>query len=378
MVFIGGPRQVGKTVLSQQIAEQHFAKHEYRNWDILSDQKSIINLSFSPESDLIIFDEVHKYTNWKNHIKGFYDGFKQSYKILVTGSARLDLYRKGGDSMMGRYHYHRLHPITLAEADDSAPPFNINEFEKDFKLRFHAPQNNLLLELMDFGGFPEPFLKKNRRSLKRWQNERKTRLIREDIRDLEKIHEISLFQILVESLGDRVGSLFSLNSLREDIKVSHQTISKWIQILESFYYCFRIYPFASSEIKSLRKEPKLFLWDYSELEDRSVKFENLVASHLLKFVHHLYDSYGLDSKLMYLRDLQKREVDFVIVVDRKPMIAVEVKMKSQKISTPLKYFARKLGIPHVYQVVFKDSVDYYDHSSAVHVISADKFLTALI
>ncbi len=378
MVFVGGSRQVGKTFLSQQIAEQFFQKYEYRSWDVVSDQKKIVDLTFSPESELIIFDEVHKYTHWKNHIKGFYDRFRNVYRIIVTGSARLDLYRKGGDSMMGRYHYHRLHPISLAEACGSYAGFDIDRYEDDFRLEFYEPQNQLFRELMEFGGFPESFFKKNKRSLRRWQNERKKRLVHEDIRDLENIHEISLLGILVEILPERVGSLLSINALREDIKVAHQTLAKWINVLESFYYCFRIYPFASTVIKSLRKEPKLFLWDYSEIKEEPVRFENLVASHLLKFVHYLYDSYGLNAKLMYLRDIQKREVDFVVVIENRPVMAIEVKMKKQKISTPLKYFAGKLQIPHVFQIIMEESVDHLDPNNNIRVMSADKFLTALV
>lgn len=378
MVFIGGPRQVGKTQISHQVAREYFRQYEYFNWDVFKDQKRIIDSSFSPDSELLIFDEVHKYKNWKNHIKGIYDSNYEIYRMMVTGSARLDLYRKGGDSMMGRYHYHRLHPISLAEASDEIEPFNIDPFESNYQLTFKKSQKDILSDLMNFGGFPEPFLNKNKRSLKRWQNERKSRLVREDIRDIEMIRELSIFQILMSLLPERVGSVFSLNSLREDLRVSHQTIARWMDILESFYYCYRIYPYAATSIKSLRKEPKLFLWDYSEIKDESARFENLIGSHLLKFVHYLYDSFGTDAKLMYLRDIQKREVDFVLVIDGKPVTAIEVKMKDKKISTPLKYFARKLKIPFVYQVIFEEGVDYQSKNDDIRVISADKFLTALI
>ena len=378
MVFIGGPRQVGKTKISQQVSQAHFSKYEYFNWDVYQDQKRIVNTAFSPDSELLIFDEVHKYKNWKNHIKGIYDSFHEKHHIMVTGSARLDLYRKGGDSMMGRYHFHRLHPISLAEAAELNDNFDIDQFEKTYQLTFNESQNNILSDLMAFGGFPEPFLRKSPRSLKRWQNERKSRLVREDIRDMELIRELSIFQFLVSLLPERVGSVFSVNSLREDLQVSHQTIARWMDILESFYFCYRIYPFTASSIKSLRKEPKLFLWDYSEVKDKSAKFENLIASHLLKFVHYIHDCFGSDAQLMYLRDMQKREVDFVLVVDKMPVIAVEVKMKTQKISTPLKYFARKLAIPFVFQVVFESGVDFQSKTDNIRVISADKFLTAFV
>jgi len=378
MVFIGGPRQVGKTTLSNQVASKFFNIFEYVNWDVDKDRKKILELSFSPDTELIIFDEVHKYKNWKNHIKGFYDTAKDKYKIIVTGSARLDLYRKGGDSMMGRYHYHRLHPISYAEAAGYSHLFDIDNFEKTYHIQFHQPKQEILSDLFTFGGFPELFIKKNKRKTKRWQNERKKRMIKEDIRDTELIREFSLFQILVDILPSKIGSVFSMNSLREDINVTHQTLSKWMDLLDNFYYCFRIYPYNSSEIKSLKKEPKLYLWDYSENTDTGIKFENLIAVHLLKFVHHIYDTYGTSAELKYLRDLSKRETDFVIVIDKKPVIAVEVKLSSTKISVPLKYFKRKLNIPFSFQVVMEDNIDFLDIKSNIRVISASLFLSGLV
>jgi len=378
MVFLGGPRQVGKTTLAKQMSQEFFDPFEYLNWDIPGDQKRILDFSFSPSSKLLLFDEIHKYKNWKNLIKGLYDGFGDQYRVLVTGSARLDLYRKGGDSMLGRYHYHRLHPISYAEAAGYSDQFSAVHFETKGELIFCESKPQILQDLMEFGGFPEPFLKKNKRTLRRWQNERKIRLIREDIRDAESIRELSLLQVLTNILPERVGTIFSLNSLREDLKVAHRTLSKWIEILENFYYCYRIYPYNSSRIKSLKKEPKLYLWDYSEVPDEAERFENLIASHLLKFVHHLYDTYGLRLDLCYLRDIDQREVDFLITLENRPLIAVEVKWKNQRISTPLKYFRAKLNIPYSYQVLREDGIDLFKHKEGVHLISADRFLTGLV
>ncbi|MCP4755160.1 MAG: ATP-binding protein [Proteobacteria bacterium] len=378
MVFVGGPRQVGKTTLGKHIAGQYFNESEYLNWDILRHQGKILNLQFSPDTDLVILDEIHKYKNWKNHVKGFYDDQGDRYKVLVTGSARLDLYRKGGDSMIGRYHYHRLHPISYAEAAGYSSKFDVDDFEENLQLRFNKPQPNLLNDLMMFGGFPELFLKKNKRLVKRWQNERKTRLVKEDIRDIEFIREFSLFQILTNLLPTKVGSVFSLNSLREDLNMAHQTLAKWVDILENFYYCFRIYPYQTTEIKSLKKEPKLYLWDYSELSDLPAKFENLVASHLLKFVHHLYDAFGMNIELKYLRDIDQREVDFVVVLEDKPIFMVETKLSSRKATTPVRFFKRKLDVPFAFQVVLEENVDYLSQKENVRIISASKFLGGLI
>jgi predicted AAA+ superfamily ATPase len=377
MVFIGGPRQVGKTTLARELGKNSFPQNEYLNWDIDRHQKQILRLNFSPESDLVIFDEIHKYKNWKNHLKGIYDT-QQRFKILITGSARLDLYRKGGDSMMGRYHYHRLHPLSLAEVAGYGRKFDIDYFEKGYQLKFYPAEKTILDDLIKFGSFPEPFLKKNQRSTRRWQRERKSALIREDIRDLELIREVSLFQILVNLLPQRVCSVLSLNSLRKDLSVAQQTVAKWMDILENFYYCFRLYPFQSTLIKSLKKEPKLFLWDYSEVSDLAARFENLIAAHLLKFTHYLADSYGLATELRYLRDIDGREVDFLLTIENRPVIAVEVKLSQQKPSTSLKYFARKLKIPYIYQVVMTEDVDFQSLNQNIRVISASKFLSGLV
>ena len=253
----------------------------YLNWDNRVDRKVILNESFPADKRLFIFDEIHKYKGWKNYLKGEYDKYKDKFSILVTGSARMDIYRRGGDSLLGRYHSYLLHPLSLAEllgvsADSSCPGSLVfSDKEKECRELFGA--------LLKFGGFPEVFSKQEERVLRRWHNQRLDRLIKEDIRDIENLRDISALQILAELLPEKAGSLFSLNSLREDLKVTHKTISLWVEILERFYYHFRVYPFQNSRIKSLRKEPKMYLWDWSEIKDEGVRFENMMASHLLKF-----------------------------------------------------------------------------------------------
>ena len=231
-------------------------------------------------------------------------------------------------------------------------------------------------DLFRFGGFPEPFLAKNKRTLRRFHNERLDRLVREDIRDIESVRDLSALQILVEILPQKVGSLLSLNSLRVDLQVTHKTVSLWMDILERFYYHFRIHPFTANTIKSLRKEPKMYLWDWSQLEDEAVRLENILASHLLKLVHFLNDLEGYKAELYFLRDIQAREVDFLIAVDKKPWFAVEVKPSTGKISTHLKYFKKKLDILFSYQVIRESGVDFMQEG--VRVMSADRFLSGLV
>ena len=271
MVFIGGPRQVGKTTLAQNLVASHFKQFGYYNWDNRQDRRDIMSSNWPGNADLIILDEIHKYKKWKSLVKGEYDKLKGAYRFLITGSARLDLYRKGGDSMPGRYHYYRLHPFSVAEliGDESLP----DVFE-EIPIRSQSTQK-LLLSLDKFGGFPEPFLKQNMRTLRRWHNEKVDRLFREDIRDIEPVRDVVRMQLLGDILPERAGSLLSLNSLREDLEVSHRAVSNWMDILESFYYCFRIYPYATKKYRSLKKEPKLYLWDWSEIDCESARFENL-------------------------------------------------------------------------------------------------------
>ncbi|HAM38313.1 MAG TPA: AAA family ATPase [Elusimicrobia bacterium] len=375
MVFISGPRQVGKTTLVKNIGNNYFkGEFSYLNWDNRDDRKNILSSMYRADKKLVIFDELHKYKKWKSHLKGEYDKYREDFKIIVTGSARMDIYRKGGDSLLGRYHSYRLHPLTLSELIKTTK--KTKPFEKLSFIKTNEDAHRLLNDLFVFGGFPEVFLKKNERFLRRWHNERVDRLIKEDIRDIETLRDISSIQILVDILPIKVGSVFSLNSLREDLGVTHKTVSLWVDILEKFYYHFRIHPFQSKKIQSLRKEPKMYLWDWSELKNDSAKFENLIASHLLKFCHYLYDYEGYKIDLCYLRDKEQREVDFLVTIDNKPWFCVEAKSSFNGIPSNLKYFINRLQIPYSY-LVTKD--DGYDHiKDNIHIISASKFLTGLL
>lgn len=377
MVFIAGPRQVGKTTLANMIGKRQYAATSYLSWDNPAHRKIILESSFDPRAKLLIFDELHKYRSWKRDLKGIYDAYHDRFAIIVTGSARLDLYRRGGDSLMGRYHAWRLHPFTLAEmADEHLRRFPV-PFEELPVEQAATSSNRQLFELLRvFGGFPEPFFTQDTKTLRRWQTERLDRMIKEDIRDIESVRDLSALQVLVELLPNKVGAPLSLNALREDLLVAHKTIALWIDILERFYYHFRVYPFAATMIKSLRKQPKMYLWDWSQIEKGSARLENIVASHLLKLVHFLYDGEGYKAELFYLRDIDGREVDFLITVNRKPWFAVEVKQADTDLHTPLFYFGEKLKIPFLYQVVGTPGVDFL--KERVHTISIEKFLTGLV
>jgi len=377
MVFIAGPRQIGKTTLALEIGKKFFPdKYSYFNWDNREDRKALLSGIFRADKELLVFDEIHKYKNWKNYLKGVYDKYKGRFKILITGSAHLDIYRKGGDSLLGRYYYYRLHPVSLREVLSEKVNIVNTPFEELKFLDFNKKNHELLNTLFIFGGFPEMVIKRSLRALRRWHNGRVDRVIKEDIRDIENVKDLSKLQILVELIPDKIGSLFSLNSLREDLGVTHKTVSLWVGILERFYYHFRIYPFQSKKIKSLRKEPKVYLWDWSEIKDEGVKFENMVASHLLKYCHFLFDKEGHKTNLYYLRDIEKREVDFLVAINNKPWFCVETKSSFKNIPASLKYFKEKLKIPFAYEVVREENVDYVKDN--IRIVSASKFLTAFI
>lgn len=333
MVFIGGPRQVGKTtfalnLLGPDARENHPA---YLNWDHPRIPPLLRKAELPIDEPLLIFGEIHKYKLWRNLIKGIYDTEKSTRKIIVTGSARLDYYRKGGDSLANRYRYFRLHPFSLCELNQ-------------------RPTTSDLEMLIKFGGFPEPLFAQDATEHRIWQRDRISRVVREDLRDLEQVKEISLIEALVDLLPSRVGSPLSIQSLREDLSVDHKTVSRWITILENLYLCFRIAPFGSPKIRAVKKEQKLYLWDWSMVPDPGARFENMVASQLLKYCHWREDTEGYRMELRYLRDTDRREVDFVVLQDGLPLFAVECKSGEKSIHQNLHYFAERTAIPLFYQV----------------------------
>jgi len=372
MIFVGGPRQVGKTTLAAQLVAKHFQNPAYFNWDNRKDRERILESDWPGNAGVLILDEIHKYKKWKSLLKGEYDKLKDKYKFLVTGSARLDVYRKGGDSLQGRYHYYRMHPFSLAEIVGRR-----NAFEDMNRLNIEDTEYHDELEiLLEYGGFPEPFMKQNKRVLRRWHNEKVERLFREDVRDIEAIRDLTGMKLLSDLLPGRVGSLLSINSIREDIGVSHRAVSSWLDILENLYYHFRVYPYTQDLSRSVKKEPKLFLWDWSEVSEPGARFENFIASHLLKWIHFLYDYQGYRTSLHFLRNAEKKEVDFLVTLDKKPWIAVEVKLNDSVVSPSLYYYKERLSIPFLFQVVKTPGIDRYKDD--VRVISASRFAAALI
>jgi uncharacterized protein len=348
MVFIGGPRQVGKTHLAKSFISSN---KQYLSWDDLEDRALIKKHLIDTNLETIVLDEVHKYARWRTLIKGLYDKYHIILSIIVTGSAKLDHFRKGGDSLAGRYHYYRLHPFSIAEVDSDLKRITTQK-------------------LLMFGGFPEPFVNGDETIWRRWQKERISRVVYQDVSDLGTVKELSQIELLVDLLPSRVGSILSIKSLQEDLEVSPNTVSRWIEILESVYYCFRILPYGPSKIRAVKKSNKLYLWDWSEVENLGARFENMVASQLLKYCHFLEDTKGHKMELRFIRDVDLREIDFVVLKDKKPCFAIECKTGEKTIAKSLYYYRDRTPIPKFYQI-HQGSLDYSDGN--IRVLPFEKF-----
>ncbi len=336
MVFLGGPRQVGKTTLALGLLGGGGVRHRgYLNWDDPRARRALMRGELPAGEPLLVLDEVHKFSRWRNLVKGLYDTESDRTAFLVTGSARLDHYRKGGDSLQGRYHHYRLHPFSLGELAKDPSPADLEA-------------------LLRFGGFPEPLLAGDARFWRRWQRERLSRVVYEDLRDLEHVRDIALVELLVEALPERVGSPLSIQNLCGDLQVAHETVARWIGILENLYVCFRIPPFGAPRIRAVKKENKLYLWDWSQVPGHGERFENLVACQLLKFCHRLEDTEGYRTELRFIRDTDRREVDFVVLRDGAPLFAVECKSGDRAPSPAIDYFRRRTLIDDFYQVHLRE------------------------
>lgn len=334
MVFVGGPRQVGKTTLAKAILTSNYPDGRYLNWDFDEDRQDILQKRWSTDNPLLIFDELHKFPKWKGWIKGIYDVSHDLHSFLITGSARFDVYRRGGDSLLGRYHYWRLHPFTLDEIPKGISPKDA--FER----------------LMTLGGFPEPFLEGDERIARRWRRERFDRVLREDVRDLEPVRNIQLLSIFLDLLRHRVGGLVVLSNLGRDLEISPKTTKAWLETLERMYLVFCVRPYTKSLPRAVRKPPKVYFFDNGDvLGDEGARFENLVATSLLKRLHYLEDSQGYKYELRYIRDKEGREVDFAIVKEGELEELIEVKYSDDSIARSLSYYADRLNPKKAIQIV---------------------------
>ncbi len=351
MVFLGGPRQVGKTTLSLDL----FSKKSYLNWDSFEDREKILNFEL-PNSKTWIFNEIHKYKKWRNYLKGLYDK-NEGQQILVTGSARLDFYRYSGDSLQGRYHFLRLHPLSLDELNS----YQFSDFESLFEL----------------GGFPEPFFKGNKIEAQRWSKEYRSRILKDDISSIETIKDLGSAELLLMRLPQLVGSPLSINNLSEDVQISFKTIKRWLDIYERFYAIYRLSPFGSSKIKAVKKEQKHYHYDWTLIKDKGLRFENIVANHLLKRIHFIEDTQGREIELRYFKDSEQREVDFVVTEDNLPVLFIETKFADTTISPHLKFLKKKFPDVKSYQLTYNSKKDFISQDG-IRVIDAYKGLKEIL
>ena len=353
MVFVGGPRQVGKTTLAKSILGKVTG---YLNWDVFEHREKILKQEL-PKSNVWVFDEIHKYHKWRNYLKGLFDSREKQQQFLITGSARLDYYRFGGDSLQGRYHYLRLHPLSVAELKI--------EKQDDF---------NSLIKL---GGFPEPYFSASEREARRWSKEYRNRIVREEILGLEHIQDISSVELLMNQLPNLVGSPLSINNLSNELQVSFKTVSRWITVLERLYAVFGLLPFGSPKIKAIKKSRKHYHYDWTLVAQASLRFENVVACHLLKWVNYRQDVEGWDTELRYFRDIEGREVDFVVVEEGSPVLFLECKAGDRDINPALKYLKAKFPEVRAVQIAQTGAKSYIS-KDGVEVCPALKFLQELV
>ena len=361
IVLLVGPRQAGKTWLAKKIAT-NFPNSLYLNYDQYTDREIMIKQSWLDTTDLLILDELHKMPGWKNYLKGLYDTKPMAMRILVTGSARLDVYDQLGDSLAGRYFRHRLLPLSLSEINQVHELGDVNR-------------------LIERGGFPEAYLADTETDSNRWRLQYINSLLSTDVFEFDTLHNLKAFRLLFDLLRNKVGFPVSYKSLAEDIGVSPVTVRKYIQVLEALFIVFRVTPYSKNIARSLLKEPKLYFFDTGLVQgDEGAKFENLVAVSLLKHVYGLVDYKALNYDIHYLRTKDGLEVDFALVRDDKIEKIIEVKSSDREISKTLLYFSTKYGYEGIQ--VMKMLKNEYQHApgiqAGIKVLKAENFLKSLL
>ena len=355
MVLLAGPRQAGKTTLAKSIAKE-FKSSSYLTYDRLEDRKIMLEESWLPSVELLILDEIHKMPEWKNYLKGVYDTKLPHQKIIVTGSARLEIFNQVGDSLAGRYFLHRLMPLSPAECTKVNVPYTIDRF-------------------LERGGFPEPFLSEDAVDANRWRLQYVDSLLRTDVLDFENIHNLNAIRLVFELLRERVGSPISYTSIAEDVSISPNTVKKYIQILEALYIVFRVTPFTSNIARSLLKEPKIYFFDTGLVKGGDgIKFENFIATCLLKHTFGKIDYQAENYTLKYLHTKDRQEVDFALVRDDTIEKMIEVKLSNHSINPGLRYFYEKYNLPAI-QVIKELKREKVD--KGIEIVDSQHFLETL-
>lgn len=356
IVLLMGPRQVGKTTLSKSLQ----ADFAYYNYDIKKDVRVFQKQEWDRSKKLVIFDELHKMKKWKLWLKGLYDdGLLQSQKVLVTGSARLDIAKKMGDSLAGRFFSFRLHPLDLKELKGRG------SLEDNYK------------KLITLGGFPEPFLGGSLKDSKIWRRSHLDLILRQDILSLEGLRDLEGLELLVQMLAERVGSPISINSLAEDLDRDDKTIKKWLQVLENFYVVFKVPPQSKNIARGLKKASKYYFYDLGRVEaEEGALLENLVALSLKKEIDFLEDSEGQKGKLLYARTKDHREIDFFVERARNTPMFIEVKLSDDQPSKNFDHFRKFYPEAECIQLV-RNLARPFSTKTGIKVLPALPFLEGL-
>ncbi len=356
MVFITGPRQVGKTFLAREISSK-FSNPVYLNYDDQADASIIRKTSWQRNAGIVVLDEIHKMKDWKQHLKGIYDTKPVNQAILVTGSARLETFRQSGESLAGRYFHLRLNPLSVKELSPLMQPYDAVD------------------SLNRLGGFPEPFLSASEEDAARWRKQYYTDMVREDVLDFGRLHEVRAMRILVEMLRSRVGSPISYTALAEDLQIAPNTVRHYVEILEALYVVFAVRPFHKNIARSLLKEPKLYFFDSGFVQgDEGKRYENTVAISLLKHANYLEDATGGDVSLHYLRTRDGREVDFAVSKNGELETILEVKLSDTAPSRSLRFF--KAMVPRASAVQLVHNARHYEEIDGINIVN-DNWLSEL-
>ena len=354
IILLSGPRQSGKTTLAKSL----FSDYQYFNYDLEEDRNMIQQKQWKRSTDCIIFDELHKMQDWKRWIKGIYDTEGLKPKLIITGSVNVESFMKVGDSLAGRYFHFRLHPIDIKEA--------VQFIEND--------PHEIYEKLMNFSGFPEPFLKSTERFYRRWQRTHIDIILRQDFLDIYAVRSIKKIEILLDLLKPRVSSAISIYNLANDLQVDSKTIKNWLQLLENFYLIFKVSPFHKNIARSILKEPKYYFYDTARIKDQGARVENLVACSLLKELHFIEDTQGFNCKLHYLRTKDGKELDFLISVDDKPVLCIEVKSSDKTPSKSFTHFKKHIDMIKCVQLVIGLKKEF-DTVNNIKVRNLENFLS---
>ena len=398
MLFVAGPRQCGKTSLAREFLKEKDCPALYYNWDVekirrryRADPDFIIKdvSRLEIEKPYVVLDEIHKLTRWKNILKGLFDENHDLMQIIVTGSARLDLFRRSGDSLVGRYSLVHLFPFSLREwvgttRQGSLPwlheesDWNELSAALDSKLA-DGPRigEDLSKAYLYFGPFPVPLISGSDRLSRKWHRDYITLLVREDLRDITGLRELDRVAYLIELLPHRIGNPLSLRNLGEDLEANHTTVKNWLYALNKLYLVWPLTPFSAKIHRSMRRDAKWYFLDWTYAGEESAQFENMIATALYRFTMSLNDRGWPELKLHYLRTYDNKEVDFILTRDGKPVLAIEAKLGGSKLPSQLTKLQNihKSNFPKI--LVINEPGVFIRKRPGEYILGFDRLLMAL-